>query len=99
MATRMRFRHHRLQLQLLFSVVAALSVAALSILLILEAVRSAERIVIADAHHSLNRALDELTQQYRDRVNGDPNWPELPREAQDLSLRAITAIVVRSYRD
>lgn len=93
----MNFWRYRLQAQLLFSVFAALSVAALSGLLISEAVRTAERTVLADARGTLAQALKELARQYDDRVTNDPTWPDLPVEAQDLSLRAVARAVFRSY--
>ena len=95
----MRFRRHRLQSQLLFSVVAALAVAALSVELIGEAVSSAQSMVVADARHTLGRALTALIQQYRERAASDPEWSSLPFEARDFSLHAVAQIVVKSYPD
>jgi signal transduction histidine kinase len=79
--------------------VAALSVAALSILLIVEAAGTAQRIGNDDARHTLSGALAELAKQYRDRVGADANWYALPPEAQDLSLRAVARIVCQAYPD
>lgn len=90
-------RTKRLQWQLLFSVLAAASVAALSAVLIFEAVRSAERSVVADAHRTLQAALEELARQYRERSEAEPTFAALPAEAQDVSLRAMGQIVFRSY--
>jgi len=95
----MRFWRHRLQSQLLFSVVAALAVAALSALLIGEAVNTAQSMVVADARHTLSRALTALIQQYRERATADPEWSSLPFEAQDFSLHAVAQIVFKSYPD
>jgi signal transduction histidine kinase len=93
------FGNRRLQWQLLFSVIAASSVTALSMLLILEAVGTAERLVVADVHHTLNGALDQLLLQYRNRVGADPNWNTLPWQAQDVSLRSLSRVVLSSYPD
>ena len=92
-------QNRRLQIQLLFSVIAALSVTALSILLILEAVRTAEHMVVADARHTIDRALEQLVGRYGDRVGADPSWPALPGEAQELSLGSLARVVLASYPD
>ena len=54
------FLRRRLQLQLLLILVAALSVAALSALLIWESIQNAENAVIADMGRQLSTALGEL---------------------------------------
>jgi signal transduction histidine kinase len=87
----------RLQLQLLFVLIAALSVTALSVLLISNAIRSAEGVVISDTRKMLASANAELDQQYVYRVSSDTSWPALPPAAQDVSLRAISQAVLRSY--
>jgi signal transduction histidine kinase len=87
----------RLQLQLLFGLVAALSVTALSVLLISNAIRSAEGVVIADTRKTLATANAELDQQYSYRVSSDSSWSRLPAAAQDVSLRAISQATLRSY--
>jgi signal transduction histidine kinase len=87
----------RLQLQLLFVLVAALSVTTLSVLLISNAIHSAEGVVIADTHKMLATANAELDQQYSYRVSSDSSWPALPAAAQDVSLRAISQATLRSY--
>ena len=80
----------RLQLQLVFVLVAAISVATLSAILISSAIHGAERVVIEDTRKTLDAANAELAQQYSYRVNSDPSWASLPTEAQDISLRAIS---------
>lgn len=87
----------RLQLQLLFVLVAALSVTTLSVLLISNAIRSAEGVVIADTRKTLITANVELDQQYSYRVGSDSSWAALPAAAQDVSLRAISQATLRSY--
>jgi signal transduction histidine kinase len=87
----------RLQLQLLFILLAAVLVAALSVLLISDAVQSAEGVVLADAARTLTGAASELDQQYQDRVSADSAWLALPVAAQDTSLRGVSQAVLRSY--
>ena len=50
----------RFQLQLLFALIAAVSVAALAIELVINAVRHAESFVLSDTDRTLNHALQEL---------------------------------------
>ena len=87
----------RLQLQLLFILLAAVLVASLSVLLISDAVESAEGVVLADAGRTLTAAVSELNQQYQDRVTADSVWQTLPVPAQDTSLRGVSQAVLRSY--
>ena len=91
------FLRRRLQLQLLLILVAALSVAALSALLIWDSIQNAENAVIADMGKQLSAALGELGHQYSDRVNSDSTWTTLPASTQDVSLRAVSQAVLRSY--
>lgn len=92
-----RLLQNRLALQLLFTSVAAVSVLTLSILLVSEAIRSAESVVLGEAYRSLRTAVHELQQQYQYRVSSDTSWSVLPPSAHDLSLRGITQTVLRSY--
>ena len=92
-----RLLRNRLVLQLLFTLGAAAFVAALSVVLITEAVRSAESVVRGEANRTLATALKELKQQYQYRVTSDSSWASLPRQARDISLRGITQTVLRSY--
>jgi|SRR5579872_6296543 len=87
----------RLQLQLLFILLAAVLVATLSVLLISDAVSSAEGVLLTDAGRSLSAAVSELDQQYRDRMTADASLSALPISAQDTSLRGLSAAVLRSY--
>ncbi|HLJ15065.1 MAG TPA: ATP-binding protein [Bryobacteraceae bacterium] len=87
----------RLQLQLLFVLLAAVLVAALSVLLISDAIRGAESVVLNDASKALTTAVSELDRQYRDRVGADTAWRALPVPAQDTSLRGVSQAVLRSY--
>lgn len=87
----------RLQLQLLFILLAAVLIAALSVILISDAVKSAEGVVLTDASKTLAAAVSDLDQQYRDRTSADSGWHELPVAAQDTSLRGVSQAVLRSY--
>lgn len=87
----------RLQLQLLFILLAAVLLTALSVFLISDAVQNAEGVVLADATRTLTGAVSELAQQYQDRVSGDSAWLALPVAAQDTSLRGVSQAVLRSY--
>ena len=90
-------RRNRLVLQLLFTLMAAASLAGISIVLISDAIRGAERVVVGEARKSINSALGELKRQQQFRVSSDSSWPALPAQARDVSLRAITQTVLRSY--
>lgn len=84
-------------MQLLFILLAAVLVAALSVLLISDAVRSAEGVLLTDAGRTLTAAAVELDQQYQERSGADPAWLTLPPAAQDTSLRGVSQAVLRSY--
>jgi signal transduction histidine kinase len=88
---------NRLLLQLLFTFAAGLCLAALSVLLVREAINNAERVVVGEAHKAIAAALAELKSQYRYRASFDSSWPALPAKALDVSLRGITQTVLRSY--
>lgn len=87
----------RLQLQLLFILLAAVLIAALSVILISDAVKSAEGVVLTDASKTLANAVSELDQQFHDRTSADSAWHEIPVAAQDTSLRGVSQAVLRSY--
>ena len=87
----------RLQFQLVFVLLAAISVAALSAILIVRSVRGAERVVVGDTRRVLSAANAELELQYSERVNADSAWATLPDAARDISLRAVSQITLRSY--
>ncbi len=92
-----RLLQNRLVLQLLLTFAAALSVATLSVVLVSEAVRSADSLVLGDASKTITAAIRELKQQYQYRAWSDSSWSSLPASAKDVSLRAITQTVLRSY--
>jgi signal transduction histidine kinase len=92
-----RLFQRRLQLQLFLILFAGVAVAALSVLLIWDSVHSAERVVIGDMGNQLTSAAAELGRQYAYRADSDSNWPSLPLSSQDISLRGISQVVLRSY--
>jgi hypothetical protein len=92
-----RLLQNRLLLQLLFTSIAAISMATLSALLIAEAVRSAESVVLKETNQALSTATSELRQQYFYRIAADSTWKSLPTPAKNVSLRAIAQTVLRSY--
>lgn len=81
----------------MFTFIAALSVAALSVALITEAIRSAERVVLGEANKTITTAIGEMKQQYQYRAASDSSWSTLPSPARDVSLRGLTQTVLRSY--
>jgi signal transduction histidine kinase len=87
----------RLQLQLVFVLVAAISVATLSAILIVRSIRGAERVVVGDTRRVLSAANAELELQYAERANADSAWTTLPDAAHDISLRAVSQATLRSF--
>jgi signal transduction histidine kinase len=92
-----KLRQKRLQLQLLFALIAALAVVALTIGLVLNAVQHAQSFVLADADRTIDQAMHELSREYRLRLSGDTTWKDLTPGEQDLTLRAISRTVLNSY--
>ena len=92
-----RIWHQRLQLQLGFALLAAISVAMLAVELTENAMRHAERFVLSDASKTLTNAVGELQREYRLRVAGDSTWAALPASAQDVTLRGISQTVLGAY--
>jgi signal transduction histidine kinase len=87
----------RFQLQLLFALLAAASVAALAVELVSNAIQHAESFVLAETGRTLGQALDELRREYRLRLRGDAAWDDLPVAARDVTLRGISQTVLSSY--
>ncbi|MBV8071923.1 MAG: HAMP domain-containing protein, partial [Acidobacteriaceae bacterium] len=92
-----RLRQNRLLLQLLFTLIAAASLAAISILVITDAIRSAERVVVGETKRTLAAALSELQRQEEYQERSAAYWSSLPQHAKDVSLRNMTDTVLRSY--
>jgi len=87
----------RLQLQLVFVLLAAISVATLSAILIVRSIRGAERVVLGDTRRVLSAANAELELQYSERASADSAWATLPDAARNISLRAVSQATLRSY--
>ncbi|MGH9674363.1 MAG: ATP-binding protein [Bryobacteraceae bacterium] len=78
---------------------ACLSMAALGVALVQDAWRSTRQILLRGAEQQCVTAVRELKEQFADRASliGAPDT--LPFEAHDLSLRGLSAAVLRSYED
>jgi signal transduction histidine kinase len=92
-----RLLQNRLVLQLLLTSVAAISLAILSVVLITDAIRNAEGVVLGEANKNIAAAIAELKLRYQDRASSDTSWFNLPAPARDISLRALTQTVLRAY--
>jgi signal transduction histidine kinase len=92
-----RIFQSRLQLQLFLILFSAISVAALSVLLIWDSVHSAERVVVSDMGNQMSTALAELGRQFMYRSNSDSTWQTLSTASRDISLRGISEVVLRPY--
>jgi signal transduction histidine kinase len=91
------FLQRRLQLQLLFILLAAVSVVALGGLLIYDSIHSAETAILSDTHRELASATGELGQQYAARVASDATWSATPAFAKNVSLRAVSQFVLHAH--
>jgi len=85
--------------QLAVTGVAAISLLALTAILVRDVLVGAEQRIVAEAEQQCATAAAELARQYRERMafREDADLEALPLEAQDLSLKALTATVLRSY--
>lgn len=92
-----RLLQNRLVLQLLLTSAAALSLSAISVILITDAVRNADRVVLSEANKTIAAAVAELKQHYQDRALSASSWQSLPEQSRDSSLRQITQTVLRSF--
>ncbi|HVW10559.1 MAG TPA: HAMP domain-containing sensor histidine kinase [Bryobacteraceae bacterium] len=81
----------------MFVVVAAVLIAILSVVLISDAVRSAQGVVLRDAGNTLAAAVSELKRQSQDRVGLNSDWKSLSAAAQNSSLHRISQTVLRLY--
>lgn len=80
--------------------VASVSVVALALLLVQEAISQTEGTLRSAAEQDLAAAAQELKAQYEERAAFSERPLEaLPLEAQDLSLRGLSQTVLRSYKD
>lgn len=86
--------------QVLIIGAASLSMAVLAAILVYDAWQSTRRTLSQEAQQQLTTAVRELREQFADRatfLETSPDAPPLAFEAQDLSLRGLTAAVIRSY--
>ncbi len=87
-----------LRKQLAVTGVAAVSLLALTAILIRDVVVGAEERIVAEARQQCTTAANELAEQYRARLAfREDDFETLPMEAQDISLQALTATVLRAY--
>ena len=92
-----RLLRNRLLLQLLFTSAAAVSVTALSVMLVRQAIRNAQSALVSEAQQATSTASAELLTEYSEVSTVDSSWAGLPQAAQDVSLRSISWVVLRSY--
>lgn len=84
--------------QVAVAAAASLSVAALAVLLISEAIASSERTLVNEARQQCTAATRELSRQFQEwSAYGGDALQELPDSARDLSLRGLCSAVLRSY--
>lgn len=89
---------HGLRAQIVIISLAALAVIALAAILIRDVISQTESRLLAEARRQCEAASRELVRQYQERTAwGGDRLENLPIEAQDLSLRGLTATVLRSY--
>ena len=87
-----------LRTQIVVSGVAMVSLFALTGLLIRDVVVGAEERLVAEARQQCRNAAAELVEQYRARLTfREDALEQLPIEAQDVSLQALSATVLRAY--
>ena len=79
--------------------VAALSLLTLAAILVRDVVVGAEVRLVSEAEQQCAVAAAELAQQYRERLafRDDTRLESLPPEAQEVSLQALAATVLRAY--
>jgi len=87
----------RLQIQLMLIASAGLLTGAASWVLIHNVIRTADGVVSADARRQLSAALAELVREFGQRDPENAQGEALAPAARDLSLRAVSAVVLRSY--
>lgn len=94
----MRWSLDSLRLQAVVIGLASLSMAALAVILIQDALSRAEQTLIREAEQQSTTAVNELKQQFLERASvvEDP-LSAMPIEAQDLSLGGLSGAVLRPY--
>ena len=82
---------------------ASLSMAAVAVILVRDVLRSTEQALAREAQQQCLNAARELRQQFQERAllqssqQEDPPAGLLPFEAEDLSLKGLSTVVLRSY--
>jgi signal transduction histidine kinase len=80
--------------------VASVSIVALALLLVRDAIMQTEGTLRSAAQQETLAAAEELKTQYEERaVFSERTLQGLPLEAQDLSLRGLSQTVLRSYKE
>src|SRR5690348_7905954 len=76
------------------------SIAVLAILLVQDAWQSTRDTLISNAQQQCEIAVRDLKEQFSDRLNVlGSSSEQLPWEAEDISLRGLSSVVLRSYED
>jgi len=85
--------------QLAVTGIAALSLLTLAAILVRDVIVGAEERIVAEAEQQCVAAAAELAEQYRERLafRDGADLEALPPEAQDVSLQALSATVLRGY--
>ena len=93
-------RHRSFRVEAAVIAVASISVIALALLLVQDAVTQTAGTLRSAAEQELAAAAQELKAQYEERAAfSEHQLAALPLEAQDLSLRGLSQTVLRSYKD
>lgn len=94
----MRFAIDSFRMQAALIALASLSMAAAAIVLVRDALSSAEQRLLAEAEQQCRAAVQELVQQYDEQAGrSDEPGESLPFQARDMSLRGLTSTVLRAY--
>lgn len=92
-----RILHRRFQLQLLFALVATVSVSLLAIGLVINAVRHAEGFVLTDTERQLDHAVQQLERQSETLRGSSRREPSPPPPERDEAFYAIAQSVLNTY--
>lgn len=92
-----RLGQKRFQLQLLFALVAVVALAGLTIPVVLRTLQQAESYVTSNTELALTQALADLNRESRLQRQESTSWNELPSNAKEITLRAISQTVLGSY--
>lgn len=94
----MRLAIDSFRVQAALIAIASLSMAAVAIVLVRDALSSAEQRLLVEAEQQCRAAVRELAQQYDEQAGlADEPAEALPFGARDMSLRGLSATVLRGY--